>query len=82
MTLIVTDHAINRYVERIVGIPRGVLTLSAPERNRVAEAIRNKVREHVDSGVSSFRLHRPDATYVVEGRAVVTVLPPVQKGRT
>lgn len=80
MIILVTDHAINRYVERVVGIPRGVLTLSAPERKRVAEAIRNNVREHVQSGVRSFRLHRPDATYVVEGHTVVTILPPIMKG--
>jgi len=66
---IVTEHAIERSAERIVGIdPR---TLTHEERNVIAAAIRRAVEPRICQGVS--RLKLSDATYAIRNDRVITV---------
>lgn len=69
MTIIVTEHAIDRYAERIVAIQPE--TLSHRERNVIANAIRSTVAPRVCKGVR--QLKTADVVYVMDGDTVVTV---------
>jgi hypothetical protein len=71
---IVTEHAIERYAERIVGI--GPNTLTHEERNVIAAAIRRDVEPRMCRGIS--RLKLSDAIFAIHEDRVVTVYPRAQ----
>lgn len=74
MSIIVTDHAVERYAERLLGIAPKSLTHR--ERDMVRDAITKAVPVGGD-GLMNWTVRRRDATYIVKNRVVKTVLPPV-----
>ena len=71
--LIVTEHAVDRYAERIMGLDP--LTLTYSDRKTIAAGISKIVAPRICQGVS--RLKIADAVFCLDGRTntVVTVLP-------
>lgn len=71
MSITVTEHAIDRYAERILAIDPDTLTDS--QRSAIAEMIRNTVGPRVCASVVTLKTH--DARFVLSGSTVVTVKP-------
>ena len=73
MTLIVTEHAVDRYAERIMGLDP--LTLTYSDRKTIADGISKIVAPRICQGVS--RLKIADAVFCIDGHTntVVTVIP-------
>lgn len=60
--IIVTDHALVRYLERAMGI----------DLTTARWAIQHAVREAAQAGASSVRVH--GLTYMLQGNAVTTII--------
>jgi hypothetical protein len=75
MTIIVTNHAVERFAERIIGTD--VESLTAHERAMIRDAILNAVSTE-ETRRPRLKVYTQKATYLVVDRRVVTVLHPSQ----
>lgn len=74
-TISITNHAVDRYAERVLGLDPA--TLSFDNRALIRTAIRKAVLD-VGTATANWTVRRTDAVYIVEDRAVKTVLLPRQ----
>jgi hypothetical protein len=71
MTLIVTDHAVERYAERIIGLDPQQLT--DRDRNMIAASIRTSLDRWAGAGARQVKTG--DAVFILKRNVVLTVKP-------
>lgn len=70
MILHITDHAVLRYLERVHGVDIGAV------RERIGAAVDTAAGAAERLGVARYAVKRPEASYIVLNRTVVTVICP------